>query len=167
MTAMPAISPINSADFRRTLGCFPTGVTIVTTMSGEGAPLGVTISSFNSVSLDPPLVLWSLARNAASLPVFRESGGFVINVLAADQADLPRVFSSPVAERFDAVEWSRGVTGHPVFSGAAAVIECRDYARYDGGDHEIILGEVVAHHATDRTPLVYGKGRLGPLTLTG
>ena len=103
MTAMSKMPDFDVADFRQTLGCFPTGVTIVTAMTQTGAPVGVTISSFNSVSMDPPLVLWSLARNAASLPVFHASDGFAINVLSAEQADLPRVFSSPVAERFDAV----------------------------------------------------------------
>lgn len=165
MTAMTAIPAIDVADFRRTLGCFPTGVAIVTTADQDGAPIGLTISSFNSVSMDPPLILWSLSLNAASLPVFRASGGFAINILSADQAELPRLFSSPVEERFAGLNWQPGFGGHPVLNDAAAVIECRTYARYDGGDHEIILGEALRHRATDRTPLVFGKGRLGPLVL--
>lgn len=165
MTAMAAIPAIDSADLRRTLGCFPTGVAIVTTADQDGAPVGLTISSFNSVSMDPPLILWSLALNAASLPVFRSSGGFAINILSADQADLPRVFSSPVEERFADLDWQPGLDGHPVLGGTAAVIECKTYARYDGGDHEIMLGQVLRHRSTDLTPLVYGKGRLAPLFL--
>ena len=165
MTAMSKMPDFDVADFRQTLGCFPTGVTIVTAMTQTGAPVGVTISSFNSVSMDPPLVLWSLARNAASLPVFHASDGFAINVLSAEQADLPRVFSSPVAERFDAVDWSTGSCGHPVLEHATAVIECTTYARYDGGDHEIFLGQVLTHRSTNRTPLVFGKGKLGALAI--
>lgn len=165
MTAMQSIPEFDIADFRRTLGCFPTGVAIVTTSDAQGAPIGLTISSFNSVSMDPPLILWSLALNAASLGVFRASEGFAINILSADQAHLPKVFSSPVEERFADLEWHPGLKGSPVLSDAAAVIECRTYARYDGGDHEIMLGEVLRHRSSDLTPLVYGKGRLGPLVL--
>ena len=102
MTAMQSIPEFDIADFRRTLGCFPTGVAIVTTSDAQGAPIGLTISSFNSVSMDPPLILWSLALNAASVGVFRASEGFAINILSADQAHLPKVFSSPVEERFAA-----------------------------------------------------------------
>ena len=84
-------------------------------------------------------------------------------MLSAGQADLPRVFSSPVEERFDAVAWERGLDGLPLLSDAAAMLECRTHARHDGGDHEIMLGEVLRHRATDRVPLVFGKGRLAPL----
>jgi len=168
---MTAISPIpNRMDpkaLRSALGCFPTGVAIVTTLAEDGAPVGLTISSFNSVSMDPPLVLWSLGLKSQSLPVFRASGGFVINVLSADQADLPRVFSSPVEDRFAQVNWHPGLHGRPVLDCAAAVFECRSWANYDGGDHEVMLGEVLRHHATDQVPLVFGKGRLGPLYATG
>ena len=167
MTVMSTMPDFDVADFRRTLGCFPTGVTIVTALTSTGAPVGVTISSFNSVSMEPPLVLWSLSRSAASLPVFHASDGFAINVLSATQADLPKVFSSPVAERFDAVDWSTGSCGYPVLTEATAVIECRTYARYDGGDHEIFLGQVLSHHSTDRTPLVFGKGKLGAFAVGG
>lgn len=163
MSVMTALSAIDPADLRRTLGCFPTGVAIVTTMSKAEGPIGLAISSFNSVSMEPPLILWSLALSAASLPVFHASDGFVINVLSAEQVALPGVFSSPVEDRFDGVPWEAGVIGDPVLSEAAAVIECSTYARYDGGDHEIILGEVLRHAASDRVPLVYGKGRLAPL----
>ena len=165
MTAMTAFPTIDVADFRQTLGCFPTGVAIVTTNDAGGAPVGLTISSFNSVSMDPPLILWSLALNAASLPVFQASEGFAINILSADQAHLPKVFSSPVDERFADLDWQNGIGGSPVLNDAAAVIECRTYARYDGGDHEIMLGEVMGHRSSDLIPLVYGKGRLGPFNL--
>lgn len=164
MSALSSIpSRIDPKAFRTALGCFPTGVAIVTTLSPEGDPLGLTISSFNSVSMEPPLVLWSLGLKAGSLPAFRTNPGFVINVLSADQEALPGVFSSKVEDRFAAVDWHPGLGGRPVIDGAAAVFECQTYARYDGGDHEILLGEVMRHHMTDAVPLVFGKGRLGPL----
>ena len=164
MTAQtPIPAQIDPRDFRRALGCFPTGVAIVTTLTRDKAPLGLTISSFNSVSMEPPLILWSLGLTAASLPVFRDNAGFVINVLSADQAELPKIFSSPVEDRFCNVDWHPGIGGRPVIDGAAAVFECRTYARYDGGDHEIIVGEVLDFTANDHVPLVFGKGRLAPL----
>lgn len=156
--------PIDPKELRQTLGCFPTGVAIVTTIGRDGKPIGLTISSFNSVSMEPPLVLWSLALKAGSLPDFRANPHFAINVLSADQGHLPKVFSSPVDERFDGLGWHEGLGGAPVIEGCVATLECRTHARHPGGDHEIILGEVLRHAASDLTPLVFGKGRLGPLT---
>lgn len=161
--ARDAAVVIDPADFRRSLGCFPTGVAVATTMGRNGRPIGLTISSFNSVSLDPPLVLWSLALSAASLEDFRTSETFAINVLSAAQANLCRVFSSPVADRFVDLPWKIGDAGAPVLEGSAAIFECRTFARHDGGDHEVIIGQVLRHLGTDATPLVYAKGRLGAL----
>lgn len=154
---------INATDLRRTLGCFPTGVAVVTTLSRSGAPVGVTISSFNSVSMDPPLILWSLGLKALSLEDFRAHGHFAVNVLSAAQAELPRVFSSPVEDRFEGLEWTRGVGDVPVLAGSAAVFECTTHARYDGGDHEIFIGRVARHGHADVDPLLFAKGRLTSL----
>ncbi len=151
------------ADLRRSLGCFPTGVAVVTARGRGGAPIGVTISSFNSVSLDPPLILWSLALQAASLDDFRAAGHFAVNVLSQSQSDLPRVFSSPVEERFDGLDWHSGHGGAPILDASAAVFECRTYARHDGGDHEIFLGEVLRHGHRDVAPLIFAKGQLSTL----
>jgi flavin reductase (DIM6/NTAB) family NADH-FMN oxidoreductase RutF len=156
----PSATEADRRALRRALGCFPTGVAIVTAESRAGAPVGVTISSFNSVSMTPPLVLWSMGLDAGSLPEFRASPHFAINVLSAGQADLPARFSSPVADRFAGLDWQRGLGGVPVIAGAAAVFECATWARYDGGDHEIIVGEVLRHACTEAAPLVFGKGRL-------
>ena len=163
----PKTARIEPQDLRRTLGCFPTGVAIVTARGRDDAPIGLTISSFNSVSMDPPLILWSLALKSINLEDFRAARHFAINILAAEQAELPRIFSSPVDERFDAVSWRDGAGRAPVIDGSAAVLECRSYNRCDGGDHEIFLGEVLKHTASDRVPLVFGKGRLGPFQLPG
>lgn len=163
MTVNRSSLVVDPMEFRQSLSCFPTGVAVVTTTSRSGAPVGVTISSFNAVSLDPPLVLWSLALKAASLEDFRASGHFAVNVLSESQAELPRVFSSPVAERFEGLSWRPGHGNAPVLDGCSAVFECRTYARHDGGDHEVFLGEVLRHGSSDAAPLLYAKGRLGEL----
>ncbi|NNU81655.1 flavin reductase family protein [Halovulum dunhuangense] len=150
-------------EFRRALGCFPTGVAVVTTLDPDGRPVGLTVSSFNSVSLDPPLVLWSIALRASSLPSFQRNPHFAINVLAVGQSDLPGIFSSRVEDRFAGLDWQPGLHGIPVLPDSAASFECGVYNRCDGGDHEVILGRVLRFAASDRTPLVFGKGRLAPL----
>lgn len=160
--------PLTAPDpvkFRRTLGCFATGVAIITTNTADGAPLGVTVNSFNSVSLDPPLILWSLARNAWSMPVFDQAEGFCVNILSADQADLCKLFSSRTEDRFSDIAWHRDALGYPVLEGTLARLSCRKWATYDGGDHEIFLGQVVEADYHDLTPLAYCKGALGPLAI--
>ena len=157
---------IDPAALRKTLSCFPTGVAVATTRARSGAPLGVTISSFNSVSMSPPLVLWSLARQAASLEEYRAHPGFAINVLAAGQEDLCRRFAGEERDRFAGLEWTEGAMGLPVLRGTAAILECATHAIHEGGDHEILIGRVVAHAETDRTPLVFGKGKLVALDTT-
>lgn len=158
---------VDPLELRKALACFPTGVAIVTTLGRDGAPVGLTISSFNSVSMAPPLVLWSLALSAGSLPDFRAHRGFAINILSAEQGDLCKIFSAPVAERFDGLNWERGFAGVPVICDCAATLECSTYRTYEGGDHEIILGEVRAHRHSDHAPLVYGKGKLASFSATG
>lgn len=154
---------IDPAELRRSLSCFPTGVTIVTTTGRGGQPVGVTISSFNSVSLDPPLILWSLALKAGSLEDFRGAAFFAVNVLSEEQGDLPRIFSSAVEDRFSGLDWETGMGGAPVLQGCSAAFECRTYARHDGGDHEIFLGEVLRHQSSQMRPMLYAKGRIGGL----
>ncbi len=156
---------IDPKALRNTLSCFPTGVAIATSVARDGTPIGVTISSFNSVSMDPPLVLWSLARNAGSLPEYLAHPGFAINILSAEQATLCKLFSSPERNRFAALDWHAGHNGVPVIAGCAATLECTTHAVFDGGDHEIMVGRVDRHSATDLTPLVFGKGQLGGFAL--
>jgi len=146
---------------RQTLSCFPTGVAIATTRSRDDEPIGVTISSFNSVSMDPPLVLWSLARKAGSLPEYRAHRGFAINILSADQVELCKLFASPQRDRFSGLEWVEGAHGVPCIAGCAASLECETHAIHDGGDHEIFIGRVIAHMYSEKTPLAFGKGQLG------
>lgn len=146
-------------ELRAALGCFATGVVVVTTLGKGGAPVGLTINSFNSVSLDPPLVLWSLALSAPSLDAFRSHPAFAINILSAEQADACRQFARPAPDKFAGVGWTPGHEGVPVLDGAVANLQCRTFRRYEGGDHEIFLGEVVGLRASDREPLVYHRGR--------
>ena len=145
--------------FRAALGAFATGVTIATTRDGAGDPVGVTASSFNSVSLDPPLVLWSLSRASLSRAAFEASGHFAVHVLAASQQALSDAFARSGADKFAAVEWSEGLLGSPILSRYAALFQCRTRHQYDGGDHVIIVGEVVGFDARDEPPLLFHHGR--------
>lgn len=151
------------AALRSALGQFATGVTIVTTRGTDGAPIGLTANSFNSVSLDPPLILWSLARKSVNLAVFESSSHFAINVLAADQRALSDRFARPVPDRFDSVDWREGAGGVPVLDGTLASFECAAHRQMDGGDHVIFLGRVLQFRAAaaehDKEPLVYYAGR--------
>ena len=146
-------------DFRRALGQFATGVTVVTTRAGDGRPLGVTVNSFSSLSLNPPLVLWCLSRQAASLPDFVRASHFAINVLAADQHHLSRQFSTPLADKFDGVDFAEGTAGVPLLNKVTARFLCRNVKQYDGGDHVIFIGEVQNYECFEGEPLVFHSGR--------
>lgn len=139
---------------------FATGVTIITARTAQGDLVGLTASSFNSVSLTPPLVLWSLARAAGSLPVFAEGSHYAINVLAADQKELAERFASRTGDRWAGVEHFAGISNAPVLAGAAASFECFNRSRYVEGDHVIFVGEVeCCHHRSDASPLLYHGGK--------
>ncbi len=155
----PSVNDIDVQEFRRTLGCFATGVAVVTTQGNDRRPVGLTISSFNSVSMAPPLILWSLSLDSPSLPAFRANDCFAINILSAEQAGLARHFATPQDDKFDKVDWSWGPTGVPLLKDCSAVLQCRSYRRYEGGDHEIFLGEVIGSDMTDRPGLVFSRGR--------
>lgn len=145
--------------FRGALSQFATGVTIITTRLADDSFFGLTASSFNSVSLTPPLVLWSLARSASSLPVFSGNSHYVINVLAADQADLAERFSRRIADRFLGVEFELSHTGLPILKGVAAWFECHNRSRYPEGDHVIFVGEVEHCDVHAKQALVFHNGR--------
>ncbi len=156
--------PLEARDFRSVLGSFTTGVVVVTTVGEDGRPIGLTVNSFNSVSIDPPLILWSLALKSPSLAAFRLNAFFAINILAADQEALCRQFATPAADKFRDVTFDTGVTGVPVLHGTAAHLECRTFARYPGGDHEIYVGEVTAVQDHGSPPLVFHRGAIRRLT---
>jgi len=150
----------DAKDFRSALGCFPTGVCLITTLAPDGRRVGLTTNSFSSVSLDPPMVLWSLARTATSAPVFRDAEHFVINVLAAGDEELSSHFARPGADKF--AKYADRFSGG-VLLGAAANFECHSRHRYYGGDHIIVIG-VVERYAYEPThaPLVFHRGRYAP-----
>jgi len=147
-------------EFRTALGMFATGVTIVTARTVEGELVGLTANSFNSVSLDPPLVLWSLARAAASMLAFSTGSHYAINILGADQIDLAKRFAAKDVDRFAGVAFVDGVGGAPLLAGAAATFECFNRSRYSEGDHVIFVGEVErCSHRAGASPLLFHGGK--------
>lgn len=163
MSPPPAHS-YNSADtlsLRQALGEYATGITIITARSSvaEGEQLvGLTVNSFASVSLDPPLVLWSLGLNSASLAAFKSASHFAVNVLAADQAALSQRFAQPKTDKFAGVEWKVGAGGTALLPNCCAWFECRTEAQYDGGDHIIFIGRVEQFRREEHPPLVFHRG---------
>jgi len=145
--------------FRDALSQFATGVTIITTRLDDGRFFGLTASSFNSVSLNPPLVLWSLSGQAQSMPLFTANSHYVINVLAANQLALAERFASRIPNRFDGVEFELSHTGLPILKGVAAWFECHNRSRYPEGDHVIFVGEVERCALQPQAPLVFHRGR--------
>lgn len=163
-TMVGDLRPSDPASYREVMGAFATGVTVMTLGTADGFRLGVTASSFNTVSLDPPLILWSLALRAPSLAEFRRHDHFAVNVLAADQKNIALQFARPSEDKFAGISIAQGTLGLPLIVGALAHIECRMVARYPGGDHEIMLGEVVSLRRAGGAPLVFQSGAFHGLT---
>jgi flavin reductase (DIM6/NTAB) family NADH-FMN oxidoreductase RutF len=160
-TSLRAQAPsFSQPEFRTALAMFATGVTIVTARAANGRLIGLTANSFNSVSLEPPLVLWSLAHAAASMAVFSTGSHYAINILAADQQVLAQRFATKGVVRFAGVSFEEGVGGAPLLAGAAATFECFNRSRYDEGDHVIFVGEVErCAHRVGASPLLFHGGR--------
>lgn len=156
---MNAPAPAHDARaLRRALGNFATGVTVVTATAPDGERAGVTANSFNSVSLDPPLVLWSLDKRSASNAVFEQAGHFVVHVLAADQIELSNRFARAGADKFAGLTPETGLGGAPLLDGCAARFHCRLHQKLDGGDHWILLGLVETFDDCGAAPLLYHQG---------
>ena len=143
---------------RRALGRFSTGVTIITCTDEQGGFVGLTANSFNSLSLAPPLVLWSLRETSPSLPHFRAAGRFAVNVLAEAQVDLSRRFASQHDDKFADGAWALGAQGSPLLAGCAAVFECETHSQQAVGDHWLFVGRVLACGESALPPLVYQAG---------
>ena len=156
----PAKSVIDPRAFRTALGRYPTGVAVVTTLDAAGRPVGMTINSFASVSLEPPLVLWSVQMNTNSSEVFRKTPRFAICVLAADQEDMALRFARTDQNKFRDMTIETGLGGLPLIPGALATFECSTWAVYPGGDHEIIVGRVERLATRPGAPLGFHEGRL-------
>lgn len=150
---------LDNRSLRDVFGSFVTGVTVVTTVDLDGRIHGCTANSFSSVSLEPPLILWSQARAARSHGAFADSPRFVVNILSQGQRKLSDRFASDSGDKFSGVEWIPGVGGVPILGGVCAHIECRKVANYPGGDHTIFLGEVDAVLKSGLPPLVFGSGK--------
>lgn len=145
-------------DFRQALGMFATGVTIVTTRTPDGEPVGITANSFNSVSLKPPMVLWSLAKNARSLQAFSEAGHWNVHILANTQEPTSNRFARAGEDKFSGIEFDPGVTDAPLLPDCSARFQCRTMFQYEGGDHIIFVGEVIEYDRSERPPLLYVTG---------
>ncbi len=144
---------------RDALGEFATGVAVVTARSADGQPVGVTINSFASVSLEPPLVLWSLGLESPSLAVFESCSHYAVNVLAADQAEFSQRFSQSQSDKFAGIDLKVGAGGTPLLPGCCARFECRNEMRYPGGDHVILVGFVEGFSREEKSPLIFHGGR--------
>jgi flavin reductase (DIM6/NTAB) family NADH-FMN oxidoreductase RutF len=149
---------INTRQLRNALGRFTTGVTIVTCCDAQGGFVGLTANSFNALSLQPPLVLWSLRSSSDSLAAFEAAPRFAVNVLAEAQVDLSRRFAAPGQDRFAEGAWALGGHGAPVLAGCAAVFECESTAHHVMGDHRLFIGQVLACAESALPPLVFQAG---------
>lgn len=150
---------VDGPGLRQALGRYATGVTVIATRTPEGKLEGLTANSFAAVSLDPPLVLWSLRRGAPSLPAFQRTGTFSVNVLAADQGVLARQFAEPSRDKFARVAYAPGRDGCPLIEGCLAWLECRIASTTDGGDHLIFIGRVLRASHRQGEPLIFSAGR--------
>jgi 3-hydroxy-9,10-secoandrosta-1,3,5(10)-triene-9,17-dione monooxygenase reductase component len=143
---------------RAALGRFTTGVTIVACRNADGVPMGLTANSFNALSLNPPLVLWSLRRTSSIVEAFVQARHFAVNVLAEDQVELSRHFASAATDKFTMGRWSDGAGGAPVLAGCAAVFECGQASHQIQGDHLLFIGRVLAIYEAPVAPLVFQAG---------
>ncbi len=159
LTACGSASEFDTKQFRQALSQFATGVTVITARQPDGGLIGVTIHCFHAVSLDPPLVLWSLAHTAGSMAAFAAGEGYVINVLAGDQIELAQHFAGPGADRFEALQFTLSPRGLPLLSGTVARFECRHRSRYTESGHAIFVGEVERCHSHPQRTLGFHRGR--------
>jgi flavin reductase (DIM6/NTAB) family NADH-FMN oxidoreductase RutF len=152
--------PVASNDLRSAMGHYLTGVTIVTVTGPDEEPYGLTVTSFNSVSLSPPLILWSLDNRNDRLSLFQDAGGFAVNIMAADQLALCEKFAAADNDRFSNCDWRFGAYGQPLLNNALANLECRPWAEYDGGDHTIFVGEVMTLKQKKGKAAAFFNGKL-------
>ncbi|TDF85953.1 flavin reductase [Pseudomonas sp. H9] len=156
---MSAHTSFDPQSFRAALGTFTTGVTIITSRGEDGEPVGITANSFNSVSLNPPMVLWSLAKNARSLPAFSSGKHWNVHVLSHEQETLSGRFARQGEDKFAGVDLDEGITPAPLLQDCTARFQCRTAFQYEGGDHVIFVGEVLAFDHSERSPLAFQAGQ--------
>jgi flavin reductase (DIM6/NTAB) family NADH-FMN oxidoreductase RutF len=154
-------SVLDPRDFRKALGNYATGVTVITAAGENGEPVGLTCNSFASVSLNPPLILWSLVSHSPRMASFQNASHFAVNVLGESQRMLARQFATPATDKFAGVSWTPGLGRAPVLAGTVATFQCRSADRYYGGDHVIFLGAVEAYSYNGGGPLLFAQGGFG------
>ena len=159
------MAPVSSDEFRRACGRFATGVAVAAVLDREGAPHGLTVSSFTSVSLHPPLILICLGHAVTNIEEFRHASHFGLSILREEERRISDRFAQKGHNRFDGVDWRRGETGVPLLAGAVATLECAAHQRFTACDHDILIGEVVRAHVSDGGPLVHFASRYRKLAL--
>jgi len=153
------VTSFDKPEFRKALGQFATGVTVITTLDEVGARVGVTANSFSSLSMEPPLILWSLRNSAYSLPAFAQAKFFNVHILGFGQHELSKCFARRGIDKFANIETTKGLDGTPILPDHAALFECKTAHRYAGGDHVIIVGQVMKFSRKDMAPLVIHDGQ--------
>ncbi|AJS59813.1 flavin reductase family protein [Paenibacillus sp. IHBB 10380] len=153
----------NISRFKEVMGNYPTGVTVITTVDEHGVPLGLTVNSFASVSLDPLLVLWSIDKRVSTYQTFIKTDKFAVHVLSADQGDICSLFASRDTDRFGNCEWKLSEHNLPIISGASGVMQCKTFKTIEAGDHIILIGEVVDIVSENKEPLLYHKRKFGKI----
>jgi flavin reductase (DIM6/NTAB) family NADH-FMN oxidoreductase RutF len=163
--APETVTTFDERELRRSLGSFPTGVCIVTTMGPNGKREGMTINSFSSLSLTPPLILWSVRNSARSAATFLSAPHFIINVLSKDQKDIAQHFAHPAADKFDAYEsmFDEGLGGCPRLTASVSIFECDLHSIIEQGDHCVLIGRIQHLTSNDVSPLIFHAGRMGSL----
>lgn len=159
----PPPPPFDSRALRNVLGRFATGVTVVTTLGEGGAPVGLVVNSFSAVSLDPPLILWSIVSKAPSRVAFQSHPGFAVNIMGAEAAAETMQFARPSDDKFAGIDWQPGHHGVPVLGQAIATLECELADRLECGDHEIMIGSVLRIAEKDGAPLLFHRGQLAEI----
>lgn len=158
--------PLDPREFRDVLGCFATGVTVVTTCGDDGAPVGLAVNSFASVSLDPAEILWSITSSAPSRSAFETCGAFAVNIMGEQDKESTLQFARPSDDKFGGVAWKRGWRDVPVLTSALATLECDVKQMIPCGDHHIVVGSVRAIDRRDGDPLLFYRGQFASLGAT-
>ena len=150
----------DSKFLRKTLGKYSTGVTVVTSIDNNGNPIGMTVNSFTSVSLQPALVLWCIDKKQPSYNSFMDAEGYAVNILSKDQNDLCHKFASQLDDKFENVDWKKSENGFPLVKNSLARLDCKKWNYYSGGDHQILVGEVTSFDSCELEPLTYWNGQI-------
>jgi flavin reductase (DIM6/NTAB) family NADH-FMN oxidoreductase RutF len=162
-TRLTEPAPIDGRRLRNVFGCFATGVAVVTSVGPDGAPVGLVVNSFSSVSLDPPLILWSIGLGSPSRGAFDAHPGFAVNVMGAQTKDETMQFCTPGQDKFAGVDWRPGHYDVPVLASAVATLECRTEDRILSGDHQIYIGRVLQVDYRDADPLIFHRGKFAQI----